>query len=554
MTTGLTDDLQAMDDTRKTAVIDRELQRLNVDIAALQETRLPDSGSLREENYTFFWQGKSAEETREYGVGFAVKNPLQRMIEPPTGGMERILTLRLSTDKGSVNFVCIYAPTLMATDETKDQFYGLLDQVIKGIPLMEQVYILGDFNARVGADHESWPDTLGHHGIGKMNENGQRLLELCCYHRLCVTNTYFKNKTCHKTSWRHPRSKHWHQLDLIITRKESLNNVHNTRAYHSADCDTDHSLIASRVKLRPKKLYHSKKKVQSKINTCMTAFADKNLKFNQQLTDALSNNVSEKADDCWNFLRDTIYSSAIETYGKKEHKNTDWFEANITEMEPVIKAKRVALIKYKDNPSQSNLQTLRSTRNKAQQVARRCANDYWAKLSDNIQAASDTGNIRKMYEGIKQATGVSIRTTAPLKSKSGETITDRAKQMSRWVEHYLELYSRQNIITQGALDSIQNLPVLDDLDSEPTKEDLSKAIKDLANGKAAGVDCIPPEIIKCGEPTLLEPLHKLLCLCWREGHLPQDMRNAKIVTLYKNKGDRSDCNNYRRISLLSTVG
>ena len=98
-----------------------------------------------------------------------------------------------------------------------------------------------------------------------------------------------------------------------------------------------------------------RKRFSQRLTPAWLPLLTKNLKFNQQLTDALSNNVSEKADDCWNFLRDTIYSSAIETYGKKEHKNTDWFEANITEMEPVIKAKRVALIKYKDNPSQSNL-------------------------------------------------------------------------------------------------------------------------------------------------------------------------------------------------------
>ena len=46
----------------------------------------------------------------------------------------------------------------------------------------------------------------------------------------------------------------------------------------------------------------------------------------------------------------------------------------------------------------------------------------------------------------------------------------------------------------------------------------------------------------------------MLCECWNEGAVPQDMRDAKIVTLYKNKGERSDCNNYRGISLLSIVG
>ena len=79
-------------------------------------------------------------------------------------------------------------------------------------------------------------------------------------------------------------------------------------------------------------------------------------------------------------------------------------------------------------------------------------------------------------------------------------------------------------------------------------------VDSLKDGKAPGKDAIPPEAIKHRKPALLHHLHVLLLHCWKEGTVPQDMRYAKIVTLCKNKGDRSDCNNYRGISLLSVVG
>ena len=52
MMTGLTSDLKDISDTRKTAVINNELKRLDVDIVTIQETRLADSGTLREKDYT----------------------------------------------------------------------------------------------------------------------------------------------------------------------------------------------------------------------------------------------------------------------------------------------------------------------------------------------------------------------------------------------------------------------------------------------------------------------------------------------------------------------
>ena len=118
---------------------------------------------------------------------------------------------------------------------------------------------------------------FGDRGIGKRNENGQRLLEVCCFHNLCVTSTYFRDKDRRKASWTHPRFNHWHLLDLVITRADSINNVCNTKAYQSADCDTDHSSVASWVKVTPKGLQYAKKKCQPRINTNHTLDPEKNV-------------------------------------------------------------------------------------------------------------------------------------------------------------------------------------------------------------------------------------------------------------------------------------
>ena len=271
MLTGISDNLGQINDLRKTAVINNELLRLDVDIVALQETRLAEAASLREKDFTFFWHGKSMDERREYGVDFAVRNSLLKMIDPPSNGSERILTMRLNTTTCPVTLISVYAPTLLASSDTKDEFYENLCATLLNVPSKDQVILLGDFNARVGRDHEAWPTCLGKFNVGKVNENGQRLLEFCTRFNLCVANSFFKTKPQHKVSWRHPRSKHWHQLDLVLVRRSILNSVKIVRSYHSADCDTDHLLVCCKIKLCPKKMFFFKGQGKASSEHCKHA-------------------------------------------------------------------------------------------------------------------------------------------------------------------------------------------------------------------------------------------------------------------------------------------
>ena len=178
-------------------------------------------------------------------------------------------------------------------------------------------------------------------------------------------------------------------------------------------------------------------------------------------------------------------------------------------MEPVIETKHSALLNYKKNPNISTPSTLRTARSTAQRTARKCANDYWQNLCGCIQMSSDTGDIRGMFEGIEKTFGPTSKKTAPLKSKTGETIKDPNKQMDRWVEHCLELYSRGNVVTETAISAAEPLPVIRVLDELPSEKELSDVIDRLENWKAPESDGISPEIIKCAKSVLLTKLHVL---------------------------------------------
>ena len=81
----------------------------------------------------------------------------------------------------------------------------------------------------------------------------------------------------------------------------------------------------------------------------------------------------------------------------------------------------------------------------------------------------------------------------------------------------------KTLVSHEALDANQDLPILHELDAEPTLDECSKAIDAHAYRKAPGNDSFPPEVIKLVKSVLVGPLYEFLCLSWKEGKVPQDM-------------------------------
>ena len=246
--------------------------------------------------------------------------------------------LRYFRDNRKATLISAYAPTLVAHQQDKEVFYGDLDNILSQVPRRNKIILLGDFNARVGKDHRIWNKIIGKDGTGKPNSNGEMLLTKCAEHNLTITNTLFRQQDRLKTSWRHPRSGHWHLIDFIIARQSDARDIHLTRAMESSDaCWTDHRLVMSllSIQIQPKQR-KTKKKKPTKFNTGRLSQPETVRKFQKEIAENIKDIQPDNDDNTWNRLKEAITKTCNAELGKQERRHEDWFDENDAEISALM--------------------------------------------------------------------------------------------------------------------------------------------------------------------------------------------------------------------------
>ena len=130
-------------------------------------------------------------------------------------------------------------------------------------------------------------------------------------------------------------------------------------------------------------------------------------------------------------------------------------------------------------------------------------------------------------------------------------------------KHFLSV--SESLITNSNSDNYECPPLLRNFcDSRTSEQDpfripllavheVGKFISSMKNKKSSGSDGISPKVLKMALPYIVESLTYIYNLCIEQNTFPDKLKHAKVIALPKPKRDLSDVNNYRPISLLSTL-
>jgi hypothetical protein len=135
-----------------------------------------------------------------------------------------------------------------------------------------------------------------------------------------------------------------------------------------------------------------------------------------------------------------------------------------------------------------------------------------------------------------------------IKDKNGNLLVDPQNILNRWKNSFNQVLNVHGVHDVAKMDIHMAEPLI----SETSLVEVEIAIVRLKSYKSPGTDQIVAELIKARDETLYSEIRKLICSVWNKEELSQQWKESVIVQIYK-KGDKTDCNNYQGMSLLSAA-
>ena len=156
----------------KLEVVKQEMARVNFNILGISELKWTGMGEFNSDDHYIYYCGQ--ESLRRNGVVIMVNKRVQNAVLGCNLKNDRMMSVRLQGKPFNITVIQVYAPTSNAEEAEVEQSYEDLQDLLELTPKKDVLFIIGDWNAKVGS--QETPGVTGKFGLGVQNESEQRLI------------------------------------------------------------------------------------------------------------------------------------------------------------------------------------------------------------------------------------------------------------------------------------------------------------------------------------------------------------------------------------------
>ena len=172
----------------KLEAVKQKMARVNVDILGIRKLKWTGMGEFNSDDHSIYYCGQ--ESLRRNGVDIMVNKRVRNAVLGCNLKNDRMISVRFQGKPFNITVIQVYAPTSNAEEAEVEWFYEYLQDLLELTPKKDVLFIIGNWNAKVGS--QETPGVTGKFGLGIQNEAGQRLIEFCQENALVITNTLFQ--------------------------------------------------------------------------------------------------------------------------------------------------------------------------------------------------------------------------------------------------------------------------------------------------------------------------------------------------------------------------
>ena len=179
----------------KLEVVKQEMARVTVNILGISELKRTGMGEFNSDYHYIYYCGQ--ESLRRNEVAITVNKRVRKAVLGCNLKNDRMIFVHFQGKPFNIMVIQAYAPTSNA--EEAERFYEDLQDLLEPTPKKDVLFIIGDWNAKVGSQETR--GVTGKFGLGVRNEEGQRLIEFCQRNALVIANTLFQQHKRRLYTW-----------------------------------------------------------------------------------------------------------------------------------------------------------------------------------------------------------------------------------------------------------------------------------------------------------------------------------------------------------------